>query len=218
MPEGPLSKASIRAVDPAGETVEVMFNPKEYTFTRSLEWKVEVSPGQDVPKAEFMGGQSGELSMSLLFDTYEKKDDVRKIINKLWKFTLVDPSTKNSETDKARPPIVEFAWGSFWTFKAVITELSVRYTMFLPEGKPVRATADVKFKQVTKEGAYPWQNPTSRGDPGKKVRRVRQGETMDWIAFEELRDPTRWRELAELNDIDDPLALFPGQPLIISRS
>jgi nucleoid-associated protein YgaU len=43
----------------------------------------------------------------------------------------------------------------------------------------------------------------------RKVRQVKQGERLDIIAVEELKDPLLWRKIAELNDIDDPLN-FPG--------
>lgn len=217
MTQNSLVKAVIKAVDPAGEPVEVMFNPKEYTFSRTLEWKDKTSAGQDVPRWEFMGGKSADLRMTLHFDTYEAATDVRKTyIDKLWKMTLVDEATKNAQTKKARPPIVQFQWGQQFSFKAVIAEMSVRFTMFLPDGMPVRAVVDITFRQAKQEGKYPWQNPTSRGLPGTRVRRVREAETLDWIAHEELGDPRRWREIAELNGLDDPLAIQAGQPLVVS--
>ena len=33
-------------------------------------------------------------------------------------------------------------------FEAVIEELAVKYTMFDPDGKPLRATAGLKFKEA----------------------------------------------------------------------
>jgi hypothetical protein len=40
-----------------------------------------------------------------------------------------------------------FKWGNFPPFKGVIEQLSVKYTMFFPDGTPCRATATVKLKE-----------------------------------------------------------------------
>lgn len=43
----------------------------------------------------------------------------------------------------------------------------------------------------------------------RKVRVVKEGERLDFIASEELKNPLLWREIAEANDIADPFN-FPG--------
>jgi hypothetical protein len=48
-----------------------------------------------------------------------------------------------SHTDQTlkRPPMVRFTWGgSLPVFQGVISSLTVKYTMFLADGTPVRAT------------------------------------------------------------------------------
>jgi nucleoid-associated protein YgaU len=42
---------------------------------------------------------------------------------------------------------------------------------------------------------------------------VREGERLDWIAYREYGNPARWRHIAEVNGISDPLELQPGQVL-----
>jgi nucleoid-associated protein YgaU len=102
-----------------------------------------------------------------------------------------------------------------WSFKAVVTNISQRFTLFKSDGTPVRATLDVTFQQVEDEGLYPPQNPTSGEGEGRKLRVVREGERIDWIATTEYGDPTLWRLIAEQNDLENPLKLEPGQVLAI---
>ena len=45
---------------------------------------------------------------------------------------------------------------------------------------------------------------------------VKQGDTIDWIAFEEYGDSSMWRLIAETNDLDNPKVLRPGQILSIA--
>lgn len=48
-----------------------------------------------------------------------------------------------------------------------------------------------------------------------KVWTVRRGQTLASIAALEYRDPRYWRQIAEANGIDDPLALQPGTTLLL---
>jgi len=112
--------------------------------------------------------------------------------------------------------VVEFQWGSTWTFEAVITSISQKFTLFRYDGIPVRATLDVTFLQAKEKGKYPGQNPTTVGRPGYKRRVVKEGDTIDWIAFDEYNDSAMWRFIAETNNLDNPLLLRPGQVLAIA--
>lgn len=112
--------------------------------------------------------------------------------------------------------MVEFQWGATWSFKAVITDISQKFTLFRYDGTPVRATLDIAFLQAKEEGRYPGQNPTTIGKPGYKRRVVQEGDSIDWIAYDEYGDSAMWRFIAESNNLDDPRRLKPGQVLAIA--
>ncbi len=191
------------------EKVECMFRPKEYSLTKTNTWtKKDVKEG-NVPKYDFGGGQPYKLKMELFFDTYEKAEDVRNHTNRIWKLMEVPK-------DEQEPPRCQFMWGKFWSFKAVITTINQKFTLFLANGTPVRSTMDVTFQQVFEEGKYPGQNPTTYSKPGYKMRRIREGETLDLIAFQEYGDSSRWRHIADVNGMDNPMRLRPGQVLAIA--
>ncbi len=53
----------------------------------------------------------------------------------------------------------------------------------------------------------------------RKLARVISGDRLDLLAYRETGDPSFWRQIAELNDLEDPL-LFPlsiqtGSELVI---
>jgi hypothetical protein len=208
-------KAKIVNLD-SKEEVDCLFNPSEYTFSKTNTWTAETAKGKNVPQLEFSGGNSMELKMQLFFDTYSDGGDVRGVTNKIWKLMNIDQSRKDMASDKGRPPMVEFQWGRTWSFKAVITQITQKFTLFRYDGTPVRATLDVTFLQAKEEGRYPGQNPTSVVIPGYKRRVVKEGESIDWIAFEEYGDSTMWRLIAETNNMDNPQRLRPGQVISIA--
>ena len=210
-------KAVIRNLDDGDEQpIEVLFNPNEYTFSKKNTWTKTEVIGKNVPQLKFGGGDSMTLKMQLFFDTYTTGKDVRQITNRIWKLMSINDKLTDPKTGKGRPPEVEFQWGKIVSFKAVITEIKQVFTLFRYDGTPVRATLDVTFLQAKEGGKYPGQNPTTVGKPGYKRRVVKEGDSIDWIAYEEYGDSARWRFIAETNNLDNPRRLKPGQVLAIA--
>jgi nucleoid-associated protein YgaU len=215
---GKLEKATLINLDRPSDRVECLFNPKEYTFSRQNSWKFQNNKGANLPTPEFQSGQPATLQISLFFDTFESKKDVREAYTeKIWNMMRVidDPKVKDQKTKKGRPPIVQFQWGKAWSFEAVITSIQQKFMLFLSDGTPVRAELTLSLQQVKDVAAFGRQNPTSGGMPGQRVRTVREGETIDRIAYEEYGDATRWRAIAEANNLSDPMRLRAGSTLAI---
>src|SRR5207237_1114668 len=157
-----LEKAKLMNVD-KGTSQDVLFNPKEYSVEKSVQWEPHKAPGLDTPEQQFTSGNPAILSVELFFDTYEAKTDVRtEHTDKIMQLTLID-------VEKHRPPLVIFAWGTF-TFKGVIESLTLRYTMFLPNGKPCRATASLSIKEA--KTASEQSNDSEKESPDHTKRRT----------------------------------------------
>src|SRR5205823_1945553 len=129
-------KATIINRDKAGsQPIHCMFNPKEYSFTKNNQSQPGETKGTDIPQMEFQSGKPATLSLNdLTFYTYgmDPPKDVRaEYTNKLWELTLVDAANKDPKSGKSRPPIVRFQWGEAWSFDAVITVMTKKFTMFL---------------------------------------------------------------------------------------
>jgi len=124
---------------------EVQYNPKEISIDKSVSWQKHKGGSDDAPTLEFSSADPKTLEVTLLFDTFASKEDVRdKYISRLEDLAKVVDELR-------RPPMIEFIWGSaFPVFKGVIEDLNVRYTMFLPDGTPCRATVTIHMKQAAK--------------------------------------------------------------------
>jgi hypothetical protein len=202
--------------------ITCLFNPKEYSISKSSQWQKKQNSGS-IPNLQYGGGDPRKLSVDLFFDASDEADgDVRGITEKL--FGLLEANKKYKQEKKQRPPSVEFHWGRTWTFPAVIDSLSVQYTLFRPDGTPVRASAKLSLTQVEKAvdkpsagNAKKGQNPTTRGIPDLRSHVVRDGDSLPSIAYSSYGDPTRWRAIAEANGIDDPLALRRGRVLSVPQ-
>ncbi|RPI24289.1 MAG: LysM peptidoglycan-binding domain-containing protein [Chloroflexota bacterium] len=200
--------------DKNGVSVPCMFNPFEYTVSKSNSYEEASRNNSDVPQVEFKKAGAQTLRLSLTFDTYEADKDVSLETNKLWKLMESKTRQEGGRDTKVPPPEVAFEWGVF-RFVAVITDMTQKFTLFKYNGTPVRAKVDITFTQHKDLNDYPSQNPTSGGGPIRRMRTVIAGDRLDTIAYEIYGDATKWRIIAEQNHITDPLHLRPGQLLSI---
>jgi hypothetical protein len=200
----------------SGDAVSCWFNPKEYSISKTNSWnqQSQQAAGSGFVPPSYTGSQPRQLSLDLFFDDSEvDSGDIRPVIAAL--FAMMEVTVgKGTGRNKARPPYVTFAWGATNTFKAAMTSLAVQYTMFRTDGVPIRATARVALTQVEpaqgESGRMTRQNPTTTGLAGLRSHVIRDGDSLQSLAFEYYGDPTEWRVLADANGIDDPLHVRRG--------
>ncbi len=206
-----VTKAKIcDATQPDSVFLEFQFNPTEFEMKKDQNWHADTSMGSTTPQMTYLGGGAATLNVPMLFDSTKDGSNVRdKYVGTLETLMTPDATTK-------KPPSVLYKWGSFLSsWEAIITGYEEKFTLFNSDGKPLRAEVSVHLTQVTPAagtGSQPAQNPTSRSQP-RKTHLVLEGETLDWIAYVEYKDTARWRDIAEANDVADPLRLRPGQVL-----
>ncbi len=203
-----MDKLFITALDGrmAGQPIVALFNPKEYTISKSVPWNPHASAGLDAPEMQFTTGQGETLALELFFDTYEAGTDVRLHTERLHQLAKID-------AELHRPPLLLASWGSL-KFKGVVESINHRFTMFSSEGLPVRATCTLSLRQAA--SATEQQQDIKKQSPDHaKLHAVQRGETLQSIAAREYEDPAEWRRIADANGIDDPLQLQPGQRLMI---
>ncbi len=217
MSDTSLAKATIINLD-KDSRVDCMFNPKEYSFAKRNQWNAGRNTGANMPRMEFSSGDPATMTLQLFFDTYASGKDVRKeYTDAIWEMMMVDESLKDNKNKKGRPPKVRFQWGKAWSFDAVLTSLSQKFTLFLPDGTPVRATIDATFQQIKDAKLFPRQNPTSGGVGGERVWTVKEGDTLNLIAHREYGDAGKWRAIADANRLHHVRRLRPGTVLAIPR-
>jgi nucleoid-associated protein YgaU len=215
-----LQKAYILNND-TDDQVPCLFNPPDYTFTKANTYSSTPVTGANVTPPHFGGGGNLKMTFELFFDTYVgaegDMEDVRTYTDALLELMAIEPSTVSADSNakKGRPPICTFHWGTSWSFKGVIDNITLKFTLFTSAGKPVRATASMSMLQVKDEDDQPAQNPTSGGEGVRATHTVDWGETLDLIAFRQYGDATKWRPIALANDMDDPRSLRPGQKLVV---
>lgn len=193
---------------------EVPFNPKQLSFSTQSRWHPAKTQANK-PDKQYGGGDGSSLSLELFFDSSEKHGSVpagsvRESIDLLRQLTVINPKLK-------RPPKCLLFWGVFGgaegrLFTGMLQSIQETYTLFRPDGTPIRATVQCSFtesinKKEEAEARLPRQ--------GTSTVTANSSQTLSSISGDQYGDPSAWRTIAEANRIDDPLELPSGTPLLL---
>jgi len=215
-----LVKAFLTPKEKPWLVVPCLFNPAELSVEKSNQFAEVNIPGLSSSLLQFVRGNSRTVSMDLFFDTYEEKIDVRLFTDRItgWdagsmlsKIPDIAKGLMDIQSDTHAPPVCLFIWGAFF-FQCVIERVTKRFTMFLPEGFPVRATLSVTLKEYTEVDIQIKAIDAQSPDITKRWE-VTRGDSLWLIASKEYGDPADWRLVAEANEIDNPRILTAGRSL-----
>ncbi len=231
MPE--LLKAEFVRLDTKGRpqfpSLAVQFNPTEFTLSKSVQTAEAGIPGLDSPILQFVRGQGETMSVDLFFDTTENGTSGDNTVAVTEQTDLFYQMIKIDQQTHA-PPVLRFTWGSksnfpgshmnghWWSqnrsngFTCIVESVRQRFTLFSPDGKPLRATLTVSLKEYkTIEQQVKELGLQSPDRTHAWV--VRQGDTLARIAADQYDDPAQWRVIAEHNNVVDPLGIEAGDIL-----
>jgi len=218
-----LAKASL--LDTAsGQNYTVMYNPDELRLEQGNNYAEIGIPGLDTSPVQYIRGKARVLTMELFFDTCDTGIDVRKHTDPIVGLLDTQPTTH-------APPVLIFSMGGL-QFTCVLVDAGQRFTMFLRSGTPVRSVLSVRLQEYVRVDVR-LQRGLFVGSPtattvanavaakvapsllGSTVHVTQRGDTLAGLAGALLGDAANWRDIAQANNIDDPLHLPPGTRLII---
>jgi hypothetical protein len=130
--------------------------------------------------------------------------------------------------DELRPTLVRFLWGKAWNVRAAVAAVAERFEAFGQDGAPRRSWMRMLLLRVADPAPQPEQMEgietledtadvhqvlgggaaESEGEPA-----MPPGERLDELAERYLGDASAWKQIAEFNDVDDPLHLPSGATL-----
>jgi hypothetical protein len=137
-----------------GDPIPVMFNPTDLSIAKPIGWNPQDKTKQEKgPALQFTGAQARTTTIKLEFDTsgFDGADgtsdasDVRDFINPLLAWT--DPTEKRTEKNM-EPPVLDFEWGAGFKMTCVITNATVNFKKFNPDGVPIRADLSLALLEV----------------------------------------------------------------------
>lgn len=205
------------------ESVEVQFNPTEFSLDKGAQYAEIAIPGLDSPILQFVRGQNEKMTVDLFFDTTEQGmgDDAISVTthtDRVYELVKIEPESH-------APPICLFSWNDKFpgsdmsvyvgnqrrtSFQFVVESVKQKFTLFSPKGIPLRATLTLALREYkTLDEQLHQLNKTS---PDRTHSHVVNGtDTLSGLAGRYYRAPGEWRHIATNNEVYDPRRLRVGQ-------
>lgn len=219
-----LQQAMIVATWYSGEMdfIPVQFNPTEFSLEKGAQIAEIGIAGLDTPLLQFVRGQDEKLTVDLFFDTTEDgmgagATSVTTYTDPIYQLVKIEPK-------RHAPPICSFIWNDKFPgndvsvnlgnqkrneFQCVVESVRQKFTLFSPEGIPLRATVSVTLREYkTLDQQLHQLNLTSPDRTHSHV--VQRGDVLTSIAALYYRRPGEWRPIAAANAIEDPRRLISG--------
>jgi len=203
-----------------GDPMIVDYAPAELAFSKAVQFAEIAIPGLEQPLLQFVRGDAETLSMDIFLDSTADGTggDAVAVTDKVEAFHKLVAIRGDLHT----PPLVRIFWGDNFPgtsmgesetagehFTAVVLSVARRFTLFNPDGKPLRATVSIALKQyatVTEQvAAINYQSADHT-----RIHVVAEGETLPLIAHDAYQDARKWRVIADYNGLSIVRDIVPG--------
>lgn len=214
MSEGNLSKLQIIAYkddhfQEKGETIAVPVNPGKYNRSIRVEYNEEQEQGTQGNNPPFSRTPPEEIQFEFLFDgtgVVPGSNDIQKQIEQ-FKQTVY-----RVEGDIHRPNFLKLIWGDL-SFNCVLKDLKINFTLFKPDGTPLRAMLNATFMQVVEEERRSAEQGNNSPDL-THVRYVKEGDTLPLLAYRIYGDSSLYLQVAKYNGISNFRDLKPHMRIV----
>lgn len=216
---GGISKLTIRAFKDSKYSqlwpekpnpIRVPINPESYSQSLAAQYSPQREIAADGRKMVFSREKPVSLKLKLVFDGTgavpgASRDPVQKQVHDLRRMGLMINGAA------FEPNYLELSWGSL-LFKGRLNGLDIDYTLFAPDGMPLRADVNATFLGSHDTSDRGNVRPSS-SDLGELVT-VGPGETLPALCDRIYGDSRYYPEVAAANGLDGFRALKAGMELL----
>lgn len=208
-----------------------LVNPDQIVLDTKIEYETTSTDGQSGGEKTFKGITSPNLTLKLLFDgtgvlpNPSLSDTAAATVNAVT--AALDEGTELSSVntqieafkkvaefyygDTHEPRSVQIAWGEL-LFKGRLETFKVTYTLFNPDGSPLRATGDAMF--VGSVDVVTRKKKENNTSPDlTHIRTVHEGDTLPLMCDRIYRNPKLYLEIARVNGLSNYRNLEVGSKL-----
>ncbi|RDU97552.1 CIS tube protein [Trinickia dinghuensis] len=207
-----LQKLTLHAYSDADFTKEIgsyslQINPESYTHNHSASYNPAKSTDTAGSTTKYDSITPETLSFSFYLDGTGVVSDL-KLSDSIKQFKLLVYRYNGSIHS---PNYLMVIWGKL-SFKCRLTKLDIEYTLFDPDGLPLRAKLTPSFEQFL--SAKDLEKISGKNSPDMThVRYAGTGETLPLMCERIYGDSRHYLMVANYNGLTDFRNLQPGQPI-----
>ena len=193
---------------PNGKPFVAMFNPEQWSNKEEYIYEDAQPTGTQGSVQRFGFVRSPELAFELLIDgtgASGEKKEVTFELESLYK-------TVGFNGKEHRPNKLFLIWGYF-IFQGVATSVETTYTLFRPNGTPLRAKVNLTFKRDTDSVTRILDMDLHSSDL-THLRTVKQGERLDQLSQGIYESPRFLLEIAKANGLTSIREVLEGRKLV----
>lgn len=187
---------------------EVLFNPEQLEESVKVNYSGKGAKGTSTTSQKYGGTDPLQFKLNLYFDgtgLSEASDDVATQIKKFKEVVL------DTNPESHKPRSVKIIWGDF-LYKVVLRSLRITYSLFQPDGAPLRAKAEAGFDSSIddKERA---RKEDLRSPDLTHILIVKAGDTLPLLTKDIYGKESYYMEVARFNNLKNFRQLTPGSKL-----
>lgn len=193
------------------DSIVAFINPSTYERSLSVDYSQDQTLGASASTHSFKSMGQSDLKLTFFVDgtgVVKLPAGFSNVDAYIKKFT--DLTTKY-RGEIHRPYYLLIIWGSL-TFTGVCSKIDVKYTLFDPDGKALRATIDITivqskdYKTKTQEGANTSPDLTH-------LRTVSAGDTLPLMSYRIYGDSSHYIKVARANGLNSFMDIKPGDQI-----
>ncbi len=191
------------------DSFSVMFNPTSFSRKYEVEYEDRQGAGDSSSPQVFGKIKPQEYSFEFLFDgtgTAAEKVDVQDTVDR---FLTV---TGKLDGEIHRPMYLKLSWGALLS-KCVLKSAETTYTLFKPDGFPLRAKVKATFAENVEDALRVAEERKSSPDLTHS-RVVKQGDHLSLMCHRIYGDPGYYLQVARFNRLKNYRHLAAGQVLL----
>lgn len=198
----------------AANTFEATINPESYSHNFSLKYSGTAGKGdQPVGKSgaipKYSMADPEKLGFTIVVDgTGVVPDAAGKTVAQ--QIDQLRTVVYDYDGDEHEPTAVKIIWGKgLKSFFGRLTDMSVDYTLFHPDGTALRAKIKVNFIEA-RTAAQEALEAKRRSPDLTHVVRVQSGDTLPLLCYRVYKDAGKYLAIAAFNDLDNFRELEPN--------
>lgn len=193
---------------PAGPPYIAMFNPENWQTEMKVRYKTKAKEGQKGEQQDFDRQEAPTLTFDLLIDGTGASGQTREVLADillLQKVILFDGS-------EHQPNQIFIIWGT-QIFKGKTVSMNVRYTLFRPNGTPLRAVVTLGFNEHKPLDQLAAEEKRESADLTHR-RLVQSNDRLDLICHYIYRNSRHYIDVAQVNQLTSFRKLPVGAELV----
>lgn len=221
----PFTDKELTQRDPDVKPYYLPVNPEQYSMNYKVKYDVKSASGSQGVQERFLSSGPEELKLEWLIDGTETIYGYKYSTNTDFEVNEQIQHLKsvvyNMSGDIHQPKFLKISGLGIHqrgngdvTYDCILSDLQITYTLFSPEGDPLRAKISATFldyrenkRRVIEEGK---ESPDLT-----HVKKVVDKETLPQLAYSVYNDPSYHLEIAKVNKLTNFRKLRVGQELVL---